>query len=119
MKNINWPRVLAIGAATTFVFSLVVALFGGSSVVFGPSWSHGWGMMGPWMMGVWGFNPFGWIGMVIIVFAPTIFILLLAIWVVEQMGKKKKLAPTCPNCGEPVLAHWNNCPVCAGALKKK
>ncbi len=102
------------------IFSLAVILI----LLLSGSWGGmmgGWsyGMMGPWMMAGWGAAPFGWIGMVIIVFAPAIFILLLAIWVVEQMGKKKKLAPTCPNCGEPVLAHWNNCPVCDSVLRKK
>ncbi len=88
MKNINWPRVLAIGAATTFVFGFVVALFGGSSVVFGPSWSHGWGMMGPWMMAGWGAAPFGWIAMFFMWLIPILFIAALVIWAV-QSGKKK------------------------------
>jgi hypothetical protein len=52
MNRTNWGQVV--------VFAVVALLV----LLIGASWLGGyggWGMMGPGMMGGWGFGPFGWL----------------------------------------------------------
>ncbi|GAB4505097.1 MAG: hypothetical protein Fur0043_20920 [Anaerolineales bacterium] len=81
----------------------------------------GWGMHGPGMM--WGFAPFGWIGMLFMALIPLGFLALLVlgvVWLVRAVSGNVP-APTaaraCPNCGKPVQADWQNCPYCGVGLK--
>ena len=85
---------------------------------FGP----GAGMMGPGMMGGWGYSPFGWIGMLFMWLIPVGFLVLTVlgiVWLVRTLGSgNTPPAPTkiCPSCGRGVQADWRNCPYCGTTL---
>lgn len=72
MARVNWIIVIAGGIGLLLCVLLGVGLF----VV----WGFGnWDMMGPGMMGGWGYNPLGWIGMLLMWLIP-VGILVLAIF---------------------------------------
>jgi hypothetical protein len=86
----------------------------------------GWGMHGPGMM--WSFAPFGWLGMLFMALIPLGFLALVVLGIVWLVGAvsgrasagQTPVAPgvqTCPNCGKPVQADWQNCPYCGVGLK--
>ena len=83
--NNRWS-VLGFTLAALAVL-LILLLSGSWGGMMGPGW--GYGMMGPWMMGGWGFAPFGWIGMTFMWLIPILFLAALVIWVVQNSGKKK------------------------------
>mgnify|MGYP001567347498 CR=1 FL=1 len=101
----NWPVVVLI-APVVLVFLIAVGLSDGRMMPIG------WGMMGPWMMGGWGFNPFGWISMAIVVLIPIGFLLALVLWVVRNLGKRNLPMITCPNCRRLVRADRYTCQYC-------
>lgn len=109
MKKINWSIIVIIGViALLLLFS--TAMFGG------------WGMMGPGMMGRWGYYfPFMWIGMMFMWLIPIGFLILIAlgiVWLVRNLGVPMPPASrACPNCGKSVQADWQNCPYCGTSLK--
>ena len=113
MNKINWT-IVAIAAVA---FLLLASLFGGRGY-------GSWGMMGPGMMGGWGFSPFGWVGMIFMWLVPLGFILLVAlgvVWLVRAVGSGNQSAlagQTCPSCGRTVQADWRNCPHCGTQLLK-
>jgi hypothetical protein len=79
-------------------------------------------MMGPGMMGQWGFGPFGWIGMIFMWLIPVGFILLIVlgvVWLIRAIGSGENPtspARSCHNCGRSVQADWRNCPYCGETL---
>ncbi len=111
MNKINWTAVAVFGIVVLVAFLVGASLLGG-----------GWGMMGPGMMGGWGFAPFGWIGMTFMWLIPIGFIVLTVlgvVWLVRAVGGGATLgspARACPSCGRGVQADWRNCPHCGAAL---
>jgi hypothetical protein len=123
MNKINWTQVIVFA-----VIALLVFMIGASLLSFsGRGWGSGW-MMGPDMMGGWGWRPFGWLGMIFMGLFPLglLALLVLAIvWLVRQVSSpagssagpsQGPAARTCPNCGRPAQADWRNCPYCGQAL---
>ena len=55
--KVNWTMVAVLSIVALFAFLIGTSLFGGFGGFGG---YRGWGMMGPGMMGGWGFAPFGW-----------------------------------------------------------
>ncbi len=119
--QVNWTAVVALSIVALFAFLIGVSLFGGFG---GYGGYRGGGMMGPGMMGGWGFAPFGGIGMLLMWVFPVGFLVLLVlgiVWLVKavsQPGSQMPVAPakTCPNCARPMQADWRNCPHCGTAL---
>src|SRR5215208_1991393 len=97
MNKINWTFV----AIAAVAFLLLASLFGDRGY-------GGWGMMGPGMMGGWGFSPFGWVGMIIMWLVPLSFIVVVAlgvVWLVRAVGSGNQSAlagRACPSCGQTV-----------------
>ncbi|MEW5985245.1 MAG: zinc ribbon domain-containing protein [Chloroflexota bacterium] len=111
MNKINWSAVTVLGLAALLIVLITTGLLGG-----------GWGMMGPGMMGGWGFAPFGWLGMAFMWLIPIGLIVLTVLgvaWLVRAAGSGGSPADpagTCPSCGRKVQADWRNCPYCGAAL---
>src|SRR5574341_211687 len=110
MNKINWTAVAVFAIVALLVFLIAGSLLGG------------WGMMGPGMMGRWGFAPFGWIGMIFMWLIPLGFLVLTVlgiVWLVRTLGSgNNPPAPTktCPSCRHGVQADWRNCPYCGTTL---
>ena len=124
MNKVNWTVVAVFGIVMLFAFLIGISLLGGFGGYGG--YGRGWGMMGPGMMGNWGFAPFGWIGMLLMWLVPTGFFALVAlgiVWLVRVIGRgessQQPAAParSCPNCHRPAQADWRNCPYCGTALE--
>ena len=124
MNKANWTVVAVFGIVVLFVFLIGASLLGGFGGYGG--YNRGWGMMGPGMMGGWGFAPFGWIGMLLMGLFPLGFLVLLAlgiVWLVKTVGQagsgQQPVAPAraCPNCHRPAQSDWRNCPYCGTALE--
>jgi hypothetical protein len=85
-------------------------------------------MMGPGMMGNWGFGLVGWLFMLLGLILPLAFLALLilgAAWVFRQVSQSQgpvagpppaPLGRTCAHCGRSVQADWQVCPYCGQAL---
>lgn len=119
MNRMNWAQVV--------VFALIALLV----LLIGASWLGGyggWGMMGPGMMGGWGFGPFGWLVMIFMWLFPLGLLAVLAlgiVWLFRQasgssgaVGGPSQTAAgqPCPSCGRPVQADWRVCPYCGQQL---
>ena len=110
MRRINWITVAICGVVALLIFVIGAVLLGGG---------RGYGMMGPGMM--WGFAPFGWMGMILMMLIPLTFLGLLAagvVWAVRAFsgsGPGYSGARTCPN-GHAVQADWRACPYCGEPL---
>ena len=124
MNKVNWTIVAVFGGVMLCAFLIGISLLGGFGG-YGGSYGRGVGMMGPGMMGNWGFAPFGWIGMLLMWLVPTGFFALVAlgiVWLVKAVGQpgsgQQPAAParTCPNCHRPAQADWHNCPYCGTAV---
>ena len=122
MNKVNWNAVVIFSVVLVLAFVVGLSLFGG--------WRYGgWGMMGtgrmgPGMMGGWGFNPFGWLGMIFMWLIPLGFVALVVLGIVglfRSIGRGAgggPIAParSCPNCGRAAQAEWRNCPFCGQSL---
>lgn len=84
------------------------------------------GMMGPGMMGGFGYmNPLGFIGMALMWFVPIGLLVLLVVGAVALVnGLTKNSSPTspvttrtCSNCGKPAQSDWTICPYCGKPLQ--
>ncbi len=121
MRTWKWVAVIIVAVIALLVGAAVGPLFVGSSRL--GYWNRG-GMMGPGMMGGWGFAPFGWIGMLMMWVFPLgalALVILGIVWLVNAVsrpGSQTLAAPakTCPNCSRLVQADWRNCPYCGTAL---
>jgi uncharacterized membrane protein len=121
MNKINWTQVGVFAVIVLLVFLIGASLLGG----FG---GYAPGMMGPGMMGGWGFGPFAWLGMTFMWIVPLGFLTLLTlgvIWLIQQVSRPSGpvVAPPqippgrlCPNCSRPTQADWQLCPYCGQAL---
>jgi len=88
MKKNDWLTAAMAVTILALALTAIILLSGSWGYgMMGPGW--GYGMMGPWMMGGWGFAPFGWIGMTFMWLIPILFLAALVIWVVQNSGKKK------------------------------
>lgn len=110
MNKNNWTVVVIV--------ALILLLAAG---LFGNRGYGGWGMMGPGMMGNWGFAPFAWIGMSFMWLIPISFLVLTVlgiVWLVRAVGGGNPTAPSraCPSCGRGVQPDWRNCPHCGATL---
>ena len=109
MKRINW-LVIVTGGIIVLLLQFTAGMF------------SGWGMMGPGMIGRWGYSPFGWIAMIFMGLIPVGIIVLAVlgiVWLVQSPGRFNRPATdrTCPSCGKGVQADWQNCPYCGTSLK--
>jgi hypothetical protein len=120
--KVNWTAIAVVSIVVLFVLLIGISVVSGFG---GYGGYRGWGMMGPGMMGGWGFAPFGWIGMLFMWLFPVGFVVLLVLgiaWLVRAIGQpgsgQPPVAPAkaCPNCHRPVQADWHNCPYCGAAL---
>lgn len=109
MNKVNWTMVI--------VFSIVVLL----AFIVGAGMLGGWGMMGPGMMGRWGYSPFMGVGMIFMWLIPVSLIVLTVlaiVWLARSLGGfNPPSGRTCPNCGRGVQADWQHCPYCGTALQ--
>ena len=124
--KVNWVAVLILGVAALFVLMLGASLLSGFGGYGRYGGYGGWGMMGPGMMGGWGFAPFGWAGMPLMWLLPLGFLALLVLgvaWLVRAVSRAGSGQPpvvparTCANCHRPVQADWRNCPYCGTVLE--
>ncbi|MBI3158441.1 MAG: zinc ribbon domain-containing protein [Chloroflexi bacterium] len=115
MNRTNW-----IAVAVFIVLALVVLQVGVSLGSRGGT--TGWGMMGPGMMGGWGFSPLGGFGMLFMWIIPIGFFALTVagiVWLVRTLsgsGGGGGAAATCPSCGRGVQPGWKHCPHCGADL---
>jgi hypothetical protein len=121
MNKVNWTAVAVFGGVALLVVLIGVSLLGSYGGYSG--WGAGGRMMGPGMMGGWGFGPFGWLGMIFMWLLPLGFLALLVlgiIWLVKTVtqpgGRLAASSRTCSNCGRPVQADWRVCPHCGQEL---
>lgn len=110
MGKINWAQIVVFALVV-----LVVFLFGASLLSSGGGWGFA-PMMGPGMMGRWGFGPFAWISMLFWMIVPLGLLILLAlgvVWLVQQ-GSRSATPPEriCSNCKRPLQSGWQLCPYC-------
>ena len=110
MNKTNWTNKSVFA-----VIILLVSLIG--LILIGSFGGYG-GMMGPGMMGGWGFAPFGWLGMIFMWLIPLSFVALLVVgilWLLRT-GNGTSRTPSetgnCPECGHPTQADWQYCPYC-------
>lgn len=120
MNRVNWTQVSVFAVIVLLIFFIGASLLGG----YGGS---GYRMMGPGMMGGWGFAPFGWLGMILMWLVPLGFLTLLVagiVWLVRHAGPSPALGASeappatgaCPSCGRPTQAGWQHCPYCGHSL---
>src|SRR6266508_374035 len=109
MNKVNWTAVAIVSIIILLILMFATSFIGG--------WGYDeWGMMGPGMMGRWGFAPFG-IGMFFMWLIPLGFVVLTElsiVWLVKAVSGDIHAAPAqnCPSCGRGVQADWKNCPYC-------
>jgi hypothetical protein len=120
--KVNWTAIAVVSIALVFVLLVGISVVSRFST-YGAY--RGWGMMGPRMMGGWGFAPLGWIRMLAMWLFPLGFLVLLVLgitWLVKAISRpgsgQLPAAPAkaCPECYRPVQADWRNCPYCGTAL---
>jgi uncharacterized membrane protein len=114
------------GWILAIVLGLVI-LFLLPSLLMGRFWLGGFnGMMGPGMMGGFGYqNPLGFFGMTLMWLIPLGVLVLLvigAVALVNGLIRPGNLTPVvserkCSNCGKPVQTDWATCPYCGKSLR--
>jgi uncharacterized membrane protein len=115
----GWILVITLG--------LVLLLVIPSLLMMGRPWTGGYGgMMGPGMMGGFGYwNPLGFIGMALMWLIPIGLLVLLvlgAVALINGLTRSGNSAPavpnrTCSNCGKQAQSDWTTCPYCGKALQ--
>jgi len=112
------------------VVALVVVLLGAMLLNFwmfpGPGVyaRGGWAMGGCPMCGGWGWwdgGAWGIVGLLVMVFVPLAFLVVLAlviVWLVRSLTGQTNTSYmlTCPTCGRPVQPDWTVCPYCGTPL---
>jgi len=109
--------ILAIGLGLVILFFL-------PSLLTGRFWTGSYvGMMGPGMMGGWGFmTPFGFLGPVLMWLLPVGVLALLVYGAVSlfnglnRPGNGPYAERNCANCGKVAQTDWTTCPYCGKAL---
>ena len=114
----GWIVVIALGF---LIFLVLSGIF-----MMGRFWIGGYGgMMGPGMMGGFGYwNPFGFFGMALMWLIPIGVLVLLvlgAVALVNTLTRPGNSAlpiadRTCSNCGKPAQSGWTTCPYCGKPL---
>ncbi len=127
MNRTGWWAIGAL-AVLGLLALFVGALFLIGWTGWGPRWfwtyRGGWGMMGPGMMGGWGFGPLGWLGVIFMWLSPLGLLILLILgiaWLVRAIAQPRGQALAepgriCPACGHPAQAGWRHCPYCGQSL---
>jgi len=124
MNKVNWTQVGVFAVVALLVFLIGVSLLGGLTG-YGMMRGGRYGMMGPGMMGGWGFGPFAWLFMLMGLLFPVGVLVLLVlgiVWLFRRVSEpsgptsQAPAGPTCSNCGRPVQADWRLCPYCGQAL---
>jgi hypothetical protein len=115
----GWLVVIVLGL---ILFLVLPGIF-----MLGRSWSVGYGgMMGPGMMGGFGYwNPFGFLGMALMWLIPIGLLVLLVLGAVALINGLTKpgnaatpvIDRTCSNCGKQAQSGWTTCPYCGKPLK--
>ena len=117
MNKNNWTVIAVVGILALLVLVLGPILLGGSR--FGR-----WGMMGPGMMGAWGYSPFVWLGMAFMWLIPLAFLILVGLgiaWLVKAAGGGNRPVVSeqpCASCGRGIQNDWKNCPYCGAAITR-
>lgn len=116
-SKIGWILAIALGLIVLFLLP---------SLMMGRFWASGYnGMMGPGMMGGFGFmNPLGFFGMALMWVIPVGVLVLLvagAIALVNGLknpGNSSHLVTDrkCSNCGKAAQSDWATCPYCGTTL---
>ena len=108
MNKVDWAVIAIVS-----IVILLVLMFATSSI-------GGWGMMGPGMMGRWGFAPFGMFFMWLVPLGFVVLTVLGIVWLVKAVSGNNHVASiqNCPSCGRGVQADWKNCPYCGVSLTK-
>jgi hypothetical protein len=80
-----------------------------------------WGMMGHGMM-TWGFTPWGWWGLFLMLLVPLGVLslgILAVIWVLRGLSQSTGNTPglRCPACQRSVQRDWTHCPHCGASLE--
>ncbi len=115
LNKVNWTMVAVITMIALLVIQVIARVSG--------VWRYGGlGMMGPGMMGGWGFSPFGWIGMIFMWLIPVglaVLAVFSVVWLVRNVGGgTNSPAHACPSCGRDVQTDWRTCPYCSTSLLK-
>ena len=110
----GWILVITLG----LLLLLVLPGF----FMMGRSWTGGYGgMMGPGMMGGFGYmNPLGFFGMALMWLIPIGLLVLLvygAVALINSLSKPGNSTPPaldrkCSNCGKQAQPGWTTCPYC-------
>ncbi|KAA3644066.1 MAG: zinc ribbon domain-containing protein [Chloroflexi bacterium] len=135
MKLSNLLKWIMVGGLVLVILGLGASRL--SPIIYGPTgnWAYdecgmwgGRGMMGGWGgPGMMGYNPFGWLGMILGWLIPLGLIALVAaggIWLVRAVTSNgfpltlaKPEGNACPSCGQHVQANWRNCPYCGTTIE--
>jgi len=115
------------GWILAITLGLVLLLVLPGLFMMGRFWAGGYGgMMGPGMMGRFGYmNPLGFFGMALMWLIPIGVLVLLVIGAVALVnGLTKPGDPAtpvsdrkCSNCGKPAQSDWTICPYCGKSLQ--
>ena len=107
-KTLQWTiGISAVLIVLTMVFSTIAPY-----IFPNTGGGYGYGMMGPGMMGGFGFMPFG--GFMFL--GPILFIgviILGIVWLVRVLTPTQAVAiTTCTHCGKTIQPNWKACPYC-------
>ncbi len=121
-RVLKWAAVilgLLVLALIAVVFVVGVLRFGGMAMM-----ARGFGFREPFVYG--GYRYLIWPMLIGRLLLPLAFIALLVLGgfaIGRALSRPRPMAVvsaasgTCPNCGRPVTADWNNCPYCGTALR--
>jgi uncharacterized membrane protein len=114
---------MKIGWIIAVVLSLA-ALFFLPSLLMGRFWQNGYrGMMGPGMMGGFGyFNPLVFFGMALmwlILVGVLVLLVIGAVWLFNTLNRSRnapRIERKCSNCSKAADTDWTTCPYCGNTL---
>ena len=118
-SKITWIIVIVLGLVTLFFLP---------SLLMGRTWlGRTTGIMGPGMMGSFGFfNPLGFFGMALMWLIPLGIVVLVVIGIISlinslnnssrQNAASNPAGRACPSCGKPAQVDWSTCPYCSNPL---
>jgi len=118
-SKIIWGIVIVLGLAVLFFLP---------SLLMGRFWlGNNLGIMGPGMMGSYGFvRPLGFFGMGLMWLVPLSIVVLVVLGIVALFrsltnGNRQTVGTnppgrTCQSCGKPAQVDWSTCPYCSNPL---